>query len=53
MEGKIKLLYAEDEESTRITYTQILSEQGFDVYATKDGDEAWEEMCIRDRSIAN
>lgn len=35
-------MYAEDEESTRVTYTQILSEQGFDVYATKDGDEAWE-----------
>ena len=26
----------------RITYTEILLEQGFDVYAVTNGDEAWE-----------
>ena len=42
MERKIRLLYAEDEENTRIAYTEILLEQGFDVYAVTNGDEAWE-----------
>lgn len=42
MERKIKLLYAEDEKQMRITYTEILSKQGFDVYAVTNGDEAWE-----------
>lgn len=42
MARKIRLLYAEDEENARIAYTEILSEQGFDVCAAKDGNEAWE-----------
>ncbi|WP_018336552.1 response regulator transcription factor [Butyricimonas synergistica] len=42
MEEKIKILYAEDNTTAAMIYTEILEEAGFDLTIAKDGNEAWQ-----------
>ncbi|WP_148375480.1 MULTISPECIES: response regulator transcription factor [Butyricimonas] len=42
MEEKIKILYAEDNATAAMIYTEILEEAGFDLTIAKDGNEAWQ-----------
>jgi len=42
MEEKIKLLYAEDNATAALIYTEILEETGYDLTIAKDGNEAWQ-----------
>lgn len=42
MEEKIKILYAEDNATAALIYTEILEEAGFDLTIAKDGNEAWQ-----------
>ncbi len=42
MEEKIKILYAEDNATAAMIYTEILEETGYDLTIAKDGNEAWQ-----------
>jgi DNA-binding response regulator rprY len=42
MEEKIKILYAEDNATAALIYTEILEETGYDLTIAKDGNEAWQ-----------
>ena len=42
MEEKIKILYAEDNATAAMIYTEILEETGYHLTIAKDGNEAWQ-----------
>lgn len=42
MTEKMKLLYAEDDDTSAIIYTEVFRKAGFEVSVARDGDEAWD-----------
>jgi diguanylate cyclase (GGDEF)-like protein len=47
VQGKAKILLADDSKVVRLTATKVLSEQ-FDVILAEDGEDAWEKICADD-----
>lgn len=42
MEKNLKMLYAEDDDTSAIVYSEVFRKAGYEVSVARDGDEAWE-----------